>query len=612
MAESTIIVRAQTDQAQDEMRELGAEFTRFGNQTETAADKADASLDAVGSSAKSASTDVKKLESSGKKMGFSLNTAANVASAAFNGMSAGLSTARAASDLFKRSLEGMFNSTEEGKKQFEELRVKFGELIGKVVELAFGTDDLDVIFKQLSDAMAFAVETADWLIGAFRTATDVFQTFHPIGRATAVLIDLVGTAMIGAGDRAEVMSTQMTTAWDNIAESTRGATEATTAFRRATLEEDLAFARDDLASLILENEGLTMATREGREAYRELVGALESGASTYQRTSFATEGFGNQTLVGTTRVESLTEAFSNLPPEAQMVVDAMMNMEDQLETLGNSAGVAATEVDGVAEAASFSSSSSEEDGLGGILGRLRAEAEAGNANRVQRLEAQAAFLEAQRVLKFQAFADERSALDAALAETAAKESDAFLARITRLKAEQAEELALDEELKAKKKAMWDDLASLAQNSGQAAIALGANLLATQKDGEKSRAELQKQAVKDFLRTQGQMLVGEGSRHLFSGAIKVATGNPLGLAEMAAASAAIVGGTALMAGNIAAKAPSGSAVGAGAAPPSENNVQNVNNSSSTEIINNFGIAQDPRFAARAVKDALNDAERYNMN
>ena len=98
---------------------------------------------------------------------------------------------------------------------------------------------------------------------------------------------------------------------------------------------------------------------------------------------------------------------------------------------------------------------------------------------------------------------------------------------------------------------------------------------------------------------GQELVARGTAAIFSGAIKTATGNPIGLLEVGAGVAAVAAGTAMGASGGKSASPS--------TPPSPRAGE-----TQTQFTNvSFGFVGDRRAAGREVADVQEDARRRGL-
>lgn len=109
-----------------------------------------------------------------------------------------------------------------------------------------------------------------------------------------------------------------------------------------------------------------------------------------------------------------------------------------------------------------------------------------------------------------------------------------------------------------------------------------------------RGESAGKAIKKVI---GQELVARGTAAIFSGAIKAATGNPMGLAEAAAGVAAVAAGTAM-----------GASKGASPSTPAST-TPGQTQTQYTSV--NFGFVGDRRAAGREVADVQEDARRRGL-
>ena len=108
---------------------------------------------------------------------------------------------------------------------------------------------------------------------------------------------------------------------------------------------------------------------------------------------------------------------------------------------------------------------------------------------------------------------------------------------------------------------------------------------------KSAADAMKEVI-------GQELIARGTSAIFSGAIKTAGGNPMGLLETAAGVAAVAAGAAMGGGG-------------GGGSPSVAPPRAVGSTSSVSVQSNFGFVGDRRSAARDVAEVQRDAMRRGL-
>ena len=146
MAEATIILRANADQAEQEIRDLSETFVQLGDVGDKSSKEAADGLEDIEREAKKASRALEDSDKAASKWGQTLNTAANVATAGMMVATAAIGAIKGAVDGFERSMENFFRQTEEGDELLIQLQRRTDLLKGTFFRLVVGTDDVNEAF----------------------------------------------------------------------------------------------------------------------------------------------------------------------------------------------------------------------------------------------------------------------------------------------------------------------------------------------------------------------------------------------------------------------------------------------------------------------------------
>lgn len=596
MTQSTIVINADTKDAQAELRKLS---TAFGDADQTATEATqgmDQGLNDVERSARDATRAMSASAAASADMGQRLNTAANVASAAMTGLSVAVGAVRASTELGKRSIEGYFNATEEGRAQLEQLKVQWGEMLGQLTEAVLGTDDTTEAFERLSDV----IRVTTGVISGVATAT--VSTVNALARYTGVGL-LVRTAFGGMRDAMDDATEAAERATSAVMEQLNTLSELSTSLANATPEASLQAAdatilavAQDTADLILVTQGIAEGTREWRENHDQLVDSLVAGEDQLTISRVEMDRFGHATSISGSIVD-LSDALRTAGDEGERAGLALGEAGRRAdEARGRLEDLARAEADRAEQAAS---SSSRSGGGGGAPPEATAEdlvAQALDRSNTARMEAldligQLMASDAQRMEYGRIAHDEEVARLASEAEAWRLKSQVAIQAI------KGEEEARRASSQANEDAQRSGIEAQ-EGFAKASISSLSAIIA----GEEGAGAAMMALI-------GQKLTAEGTHAIFKGGIELAFGNPQGALGIAAGLAAVAAGQAIASGQSAA-GKSSTPVAAGTAPatPAQAPQQTGN---TVSISNNFGLAQDPRYVASAVASALRDAQRYGM-
>jgi hypothetical protein len=585
---ATIIIKADTEQARTEIKDLANETRSASRSVNQATNGMSASLNDVERASHSASDAMEESSRVASSMGQRLNTAANVASAGLNAMSLAAGGARMAMDLGKRSIEGYFNASEEGRVQLEALREQWGAMLGQLTEAVLGTDDTAEAFEKLSEVI---MVTTNVVSGLVRGVTD---TISALGRYTGVSA-LVRTAFRGMSNAMRDASEESTRSTEAIIENLNSLSELSRSLAVASPEGAIQASDDILrataenaAALILSNRGVEESSRDWRANFDQLVDTMISGEEQIMLTTNTMDRF-THSMTERGEIIELSEAF-------RAAGDEGIQMGFALEEAGRRSNEARNSLENLnrvvedTNESMASSSRSSDTGEDPVVAALERQAQA-------QMDAQGVIQSLMR--------DEATRLE--YARIAQDEMDALAAREVANQQGKAEAVrqATQAMIAANKDVVDSDNDNIrkgieAQESFATSAITGLSAIIA---GEKD-------ATKNFIAMVGQKLMAEGTQALFKGGISLAFGDPRGASGIAAGLAAIVAGQAMLSGNTPSSNGS-SPVASGTAPVANSSSSQERSTTSVEIVNNFGLAQDPRYTARAVSDAMNDARRYGM-
>ena len=470
---------------------------------------------------------------------------------------------------------------------FDELRLKWGELVGKLTEMVLGTSDAEEAFEKLYAALEVTIAVAEEVITAVAFVVETLWDLTIVGPYVTSAFSLMTSAMVTTREQADLTTAGIGQAAEELANLAEGYASRSAEFQLRAAEDIERQLAQGAARLSLESMGMDTVNIEANiEGLTDvLLGNEESWDLVNRRVGDYGRGLASATGV----TVDATTAFHGLGQEGYALQAALgvaneesISARESIEELNTSVVELGT---------GFSQATTEAEAFSDALGGkdMDAVSEAAQASKLawlDRLQAEADFLEASRQLKFEARIEERAAREAEDADTIERTRERFSQLTDEQDAHDAKVLA---SLNAQR--------GFAESSMQAVSAILA--------GEEGAKE-------SFMRLIGTKLMAEGSSAIFKGGIMLLDPltAPAGAGTIAAGIAALGAGQAIVSGQIPGGAAP-SAVSQGAAAPAMQEQASVDQSTRVEIQNNFGIATDGRQVARAVSDAMRDAQTYGF-